>query len=303
MLISIYLKIRKRLRNLVIKYHFSNKYILSIILGIDIFLRKLGILNSFKKRGILNINGFIINFGEQDYGIAETLITNNDYEYETREIIGKILLPDSIFLDLGANIGLHSIFATKYLTGMGKVYSFEPTPNTFNYLVENIKINNLTEKIIPENIAITYQNGYAYFLVTKNSECNSIVTELNDDVSTIKVPTMSIDNYCKSNNINKVDLIKMDIEGQELNAMKSMIDTVKNNESIKIIFELHENNLKNNNEEPYTILSYLNSMGLKYFMLINNNPIFFNVDDDLIFLHKELKIYNVNILASKTPLN
>jgi len=303
MFISIYLKIRKRLRNLVIKHHFSNKYVLSTIINIDIFLRKLGILNSFKKSGILDINGFIINFGEQDFGIAETLITNNDYEFETREIIAKILLPDSIFLDLGANIGLHSIFATKFLSGIGKVYSFEPTPNTFNYLLKNIKTNNLTEKIKPENIAITNQDGYAYFSVTNNSECNSIVSELNDDISTIQVPTMSIDNYCKINNIQKVDLIKMDIEGQELNDMKSMVDTVKNNESIKIIFELHENNLKNNNEEPYSILSFLNSIDLKYFMLINNNPIYFSLDDDLSFLHKELKIYNVNILASKNHLN
>ncbi len=301
MFVKFYLILRKRLRNFVLKYQIDNKYFLFVVVKFDLFLRKLGILDSFKKSGLINVNGYKIYFGKEDFGIADTLITNNDYELETRGVIGRLLNADSIFFDLGANIGLHSIFASQFINGSGKIYSFEPTPDTFNFLVKNIDSNNLNGIIVPENLAVTNKKGYSFFSVTNNSECNSIVSDENENNLLIKVPTISIDEYCEMNKIAKVDLIKMDIEGQELNAMKSMIKTVKSNDSIKIIFELHETNLNNNNQDSFTIIEFLHNLGLTYFMLINHNPIYFRKDEDLNFLIKQLKIYNVNILASKYP--
>ncbi len=304
MFINLYLKTRKYFRDLIIKNNFENKFILFLIVKIDLYLRKLGLLKKYIKSGEININGFIFYFGASDVGIAETLITNKDYELDTRKIIEKILTPNSVFFDLGANIGLHSIFASRQISENGKIYSFEPSPETFNYLLKNIKSNSLEKKIIAENLAITNIKGQAPFLITKNSECNSITNNKNyiNNNSLIFVNTISIDEYCDIKNINNIDLVKMDIEGQELNAMKSMINIVSKSPNFKIIFELHDENLINNNEDSLEVLNFLSSIGLKYFMLIGKNPIFFTLNDNLSFLGKQLKIYNINILASKYPL-
>ena len=121
------------------------------------------------------------------------MITNDEYERKTCEAIQSILKPTDTFVDLGANIGFYTLIASRIVGENGRVFSFEPTPSTFQTLKKNIKENNFNDIVIAEDIAVSNVSGVAHFKVTEGSEMNS-VTESNDE-STISVKKISLDEY------------------------------------------------------------------------------------------------------------
>ena len=225
------------------------------------------------------------------------MITNDEYERETCEAIESILKPGDTFVDLGANIGFYTLIASRIVGENGKVFSFEPTPSTFQTLKKNIKENNFSNIVIAEDNAVSNVSGVAHFKVTEGSEMNS-VTNSNDE-STISVKKISLDKYFSNIDHNKIDLIKMDIEGQEYNALLGMKKINLNNKSLKIIFEFHRQALKNNNQSGEEIFNLLSSYGFKIFTVLERGEFKFKFPQDFKKLRELSKRFNLNILAEK----
>jgi hypothetical protein len=118
----------------------------------------------------------------------------------------------------------------------------------------------------------------------------------------IKIKTISIDEFCNENNIQKIDLIKLDIEGQELEAIKGSTKILKKNPQAKIIFEL--NIAKKNNGIKYAkkIFNILKKKKfIKFELLVDKKITIKDLNNykDLEVLKKVTSRYNVNILASR----
>ena len=294
---SIYIRLRKHLRNFLIANNVFNASTLNFLVKIDIWFRKIGVLDSYKD-GKFIFNELTFFYRKEDSGLAEFIITNNDYEEETRLEITRLLKPGSVFFDLGANIGFYTIISAKIVESSGRVYSFEPTPETRSILQKNVNINNLNNVII-EEYAISDKIGKAIFEVTNNSECNNIVDSGVSGQNTIDVNTISIDEYCNLKSISVIDVIKIDIEGQELRAIKGMKNIINLNLDIKLIFEFHAANIKKNNESVNFFFNTLSDMGFNKFKILLTPPIEFSINDNLDFINDLAKRYNLNILAYK----
>jgi FkbM family methyltransferase len=135
--------------------------------------------------------------------------------------------PNVIF-DCGANIG----FVTYQYTQKFKeatIYSFEPNPNVFKQLAKQYYGNN---KVVCINAGIGSESGKMTFFVNKNSGTSSFLSpteyHMNNMAShTVKsqvVEILSIDDVMKKNNIDHIDILKLDIEGFEIEAMKGIIN-------------------------------------------------------------------------------
>jgi len=72
----------------------------------------------------------------------------------------KFINPNKNILEIGGHCGTSSIVYSSFLNTNNKVYVYEPQYNMYNLLVKNINQNNLTNKIIPNNIGLFYYNGY-----------------------------------------------------------------------------------------------------------------------------------------------
>ena len=68
-----------------------------MLVRIDILLRKAGILNSVKSRTEFTVHGATFAYGKSDVGIAEFVLTNGDYEEETRKVVMQTLKPGDVF--------------------------------------------------------------------------------------------------------------------------------------------------------------------------------------------------------------
>jgi|GEM_PF-6802548 len=155
---------------------------------------------------------------------------------------------NDIVFDIGANIGIFSIYAASL---GAQVYSFEPNPEIFKILDQNIKKNKLNKKIFIFNYAIGNANEDVYLSIPLSDKiyseaCASITKSFIDNFDKytdngykkIKVKCFKLNNFIQKLNINKIDLIKLDCEGTELDILKSF--NIANNCTIlNIAMETH----------------------------------------------------------------
>lgn len=141
-------------------------------------------------------------------------------------------------INAGAYKGESSIIFGNLVFPYGKVYAFEPSEQNFNILKNiyhsciipiNFALSNYTGK----GILSTHEVPKGYLMVDPTGFEKYIGT---NNLSEINVTY--IDKFCKDNKIDTVDLIKIDVEGQELNVLKGAKRTIKNKD-IVLIIEIH----------------------------------------------------------------
>jgi FkbM family methyltransferase len=164
----------------------------------------------------INYRGIdIVIPGNERDDICRTLHLTGDYEPKTTDFILDWLDSDAVFIDIGAHIGSHTVLAAKEIGPDGHVYSFEPSPRSFPYLKKNVEINSLKEKTTIDNRAVSDMSGEMELKQAPSPSNDSVVNEHSG--STV-IETVSLDEL----EFERVDIIKMDIEGSEPYALKGM---------------------------------------------------------------------------------
>jgi FkbM family methyltransferase len=150
-----------------------------------------------------------------------------------RQLLRKILFQGAVVVDVGANIGIYSEFLSGCVGPTGLVYSFEPSPDNFKRLsaaTRDLSNVRLAQAAVGE----------------RSGECELYVSEkLNVDHRTYKadrdlrraVPAemVALDDYFESGQ--RVDLIKMDIQGYELHALRGAQRVIQENRDINLLLE------------------------------------------------------------------
>jgi FkbM family methyltransferase len=192
------------------------------------------------KRGSLRqINGFDIRLP-----LRYARYYEDNYERDTFGFFEKNIKPNQTILDIGAHIGLYSVFFSKKLKNTGKVICFEPTPGTFSILKQTVELNHLENcKLV--NAAIADKSGIMKFNLTtadgEGSNANSLV-RTERSVNSTEVKVFSIDEYRRSEEL-RIDVLKIDVEGYELNALKGAKETFLTDKPIGIL-ALHPESIK-----------------------------------------------------------
>lgn len=141
----------------------------------------------------------------------------NGFEKEETDYLTKILKKGDVFVDIGTNIGLFSLIASKIVGNDGKVFCFEPAPLTFSRLSENIKLNNF-KNIEARNVGLSDKNGELIFYISNNGydAWNSFAPSRDNKLeSSIQVPVSTLDDEFTNIDKTKIALVKIDVEGWE----------------------------------------------------------------------------------------
>lgn len=144
-------------------------------------------------------------------------------------LLSEILDEQAVFFDVGANVGIYTYLASQY-TAEKNLHAFEPMPNYFNALKSlfpNSQINNsaLSNTTGEFDLKIPKIKGK---LFTARASLNTDFKEENEESSmVIPVKTITLDEYCSKNDISRVDLIKIDVEGHEKNVLEGGLSAIK----------------------------------------------------------------------------
>ena len=201
-------------------------------------------------------------------------------EPETIEWINKNGSERKVFLDIGANMGVYSLYYAKKFGG--KVFSFEPSFKNLELLSKNIKINSLQKNITlisnplsdTFKIANFYQEdfvgGEANASLISNDNLNVIENKKlkNNDVlySTLGLP---LDNLANLNLINKSLIVKIDVDGNELDILNGAKKILSQNINISLLVEVRD-------QTEFQIEEALNKLNFKKIEKFekNNNIIY-----------------------------
>ena len=177
-----------------------------------------------------------------DNGVERAIYYYGTYEKGTLDVIGKILREGDTFIDVGANIGIMSLYSGIKAGNTGKVISFEPNPKTRQILKDNIQLNNLKNIQIEE------------FALSSESKKSKIYDrwDINRGGATLIKPDNSDQGYDISEisfteyiNKEKVSIIKIDVEGFELEVLKGAkeyLETSRNPPVLIVEFSFNRNN-------------------------------------------------------------
>lgn len=185
----------------------------------------------------------------------------NKYEGIETNLIYDIVKPKMIVMDLGANLGFFTLLMGRLVGPEGQVHSFEPNPHIKKRLIENIKVNKDIDdgRITINDVALAANKGKTSFYcpIDGHEGFGGIKNTKRAPVAEkIKLNMDTLDNYVHENNIKKIDFIKMDIEGGELDVLKGADHILKVFKPI-ILFEGCELNTKPYGYGVSELLSYL----------------------------------------------
>jgi FkbM family methyltransferase len=139
-----------------------------------------------------------------------------------------------IIVDVGANVGTTVIPSAMAVGDSGTVLAFEAHPKTFQYLESNVKLNNLTNVKLFHN-ALGEKKGKVTFSDNDADDQNSVIFNSNSGIS---VDVTVLDDFTED--FEKIDLLKIDVEGYELFVLQGAEETLQKTKCINIeISEAH----------------------------------------------------------------
>lgn len=217
------------------------------------------------------------------------LLTQN-HENETRKQIEACLRPGMVVLDVGAHIGYYARICARLVGSNGRVVAFEPHPRTFGVLQANTA---RFAGIDALQIAAAEQEGSAqlhdYLMMSASGSLHydaslhelqraqlsefDIAPRMNSGFSrqTYDVRTAPIDACLAELGIERVDLVKMDIEGAEIDALRGMRQTISNSPGLTLIMEYNPQALHSFGHDPAAALDEVLRMGFSQMFMIRSD--------------------------------
>jgi FkbM family methyltransferase len=158
-----------------------------------------------------------IIFINYDSSQSMWLMYNYIVDWEEFNLIQNYIKSHDHIADIGANMGFYSIWMSKFISGTGRIHSFEPDQNNFKRLNENVKLNKLDDVVKTSQIAVSEVNGQLSFTIGLDGE-NHIVTD--NKAQVVQIKSVTLDTYAKNNQITMFSYVKLDVEGFEKNVLQ-----------------------------------------------------------------------------------
>ena len=161
-------------------------------------------------------------------------------DHGERQLLRQILLPGAVAVDAGANIGVYSRFLARCVGHAGAVHSFEPAQENFERLRAAVRgFSNV--HVLQAAVGERSGKSELYLSDTLNVDHRTYLTD-NSARGVVQIEMVALDDYFKPGQ--RVDLIKMDIQGYELHALRGAGRVLADNPAARLLLELWPYGLK-----------------------------------------------------------
>jgi FkbM family methyltransferase len=183
------------------------------------------------------INGHKMYLNHRDKGISKELAIYSIHEPLTTRVIKKIITRGMTVIDLGANIGYYTLIESKLVGSEGKIVAVEPNSENIKFLKLNIQKNGIKNVTVIE-AAIGDRDGFDTLHLSETSNWHSMISNPSlKQLNSVEVKVRQLDNLIEELGVS-VSLIRMDIEGYEINVIRGMIRTLQKY-GPRLVVELH----------------------------------------------------------------
>jgi len=205
-----------------------------------------------------------------DYHITpryEEHYVQGEYEDLTLDLWDSVIKQGDTVCDVGGHYGIYSLVAGRKVQDQGRVVAFDPIFENIQLFERNVTENGLTNVSI-EQVAVSDKPGKASFNMMNASDSGSFYDHpLASIKKKIDVRVESIDHYFREDN--RVDVIKIDTEGNEINVLEGARKTLKKNPHAKLFIEFNPACLKKARHNPGDIFVLLDRLGYDVFFVLD----------------------------------
>jgi len=189
-----------------------------------------------------------------------------------------------ICVDIGANIGITTIWMAR---NCEKVYSFEPEKNNIGRFNENLSVNNVNNVELIQK-AVSEQEGEAeLYLFDSHGHHSLSEKHVSETINRTIIETISLDVFCKQNDIFNIDFLKIDVEGHELSVLKGSKTLLKNKQISLIAFEHSPVLFSKQDKDNQEVIRYL----------MENDYTIYNLDGNIINIKDISKLGQEDLYA------
>jgi len=209
-------------------------------------------------------------------GIDLAIFVFGSFVRETARAFKKLVRPGSIVLDIGANIGAHTLNLGQLVGPTGKVYAFEPTTFAFSKLKRNLALNPaIGARVVAEQARLTCENKldreveiYSSWKVVGSERRHPKHFGIAQPTSEAAV--LTLDDYCKNSNLSRIGFVKLDVDGFETEVLSGAIKTLRR-DLPTICMELAPYALEERGSSLTELLAVLRSLGYRLRNLNNQH--------------------------------
>jgi FkbM family methyltransferase len=164
---------------------------------------------------------------------------SSSYEPDVWSWLKQRTVPGSIILDVGAQFGLYSMLAARHIGADGRIFAFEPSPETVAVLRRHLKNNGMTDRVEIVQAAVGPEEGEVTFYMAGTHPSNTLAPTTVDPVklTPVKVKAITVDGFCRQRQV-KPTILKIDVEGWELQVLRGATEVVQD-PALTICVEMH----------------------------------------------------------------
>lgn len=207
-----------------------------------------------------------------------------------RQLLKKIVSDGDVVVDAGANIGIYSQFLARCVGATGIVHSFEPSPENFKRLQS--ATHKLANVRLSQAAVGEWSGRSTLYLSDKLNVDHRTYTTEEESRPTVPIDIIALDDYFSPGQ--RVDLIKMDIQGYELHALQGASRVLTDNFDLKLLVEFWPHGLKQAGVNWVELLDTLQSKNMLVSEITHDGLVPFRADSA-----REAREWYVNLFASR----
>lgn len=184
----------------------------------------------------LEVHGSVLTVLPGDHGISRELSAYGIHEPLASKLLGQFLKRGMNVVDIGGNLGYYALLEARTVGDPGRVIAIEPVAANFAQLSKNVYTNGY-RNVLLHNVAVGPVNGTATMYVGTKSNWHALCP-VPWKTREITVAVSTLDTVLAQHNLSSVDLIRMDLEGYEVEVIHGMVETIENY-SPRLLVELH----------------------------------------------------------------
>lgn len=201
-----------------------------------------------------------IYINTNDFGCPANFLNGGRYEEEYFQVLTSFRRPDSVFLDIGANLGVFSLRLAPFLR-YGHIYAFEPNRLIHELFSRSIHLNGLKNQIELLNIGASDQTGELVLSVPEGHAGGASVVLVGSNPGDQRIMVRRIDDVLRE--LPAFHIAKIDVEGHELNVLRGMIELLGRSPDAVLVFE----KLVGNAGLEADLMEILSNLGLKIYRI------------------------------------
>jgi FkbM family methyltransferase len=209
---------------------------------------------------VIHLDDRYVAAPSSDYLLIRVLIDHPVYEPGVSAILRQCATGKSYVVDVGANIGLHSITMANAMRAEGKILALEPTPGTFDALRASLTLNLLLTRIDARQMAAGEHSGDMVLHCHPCALWNSLFPYPDIETQQVSVPVAPLDALVPAGTL--VDLVKIDAEGAEFAILRGMRRILAEARDISVVLEFSATHFERVGASPAELIEFMAGFGL-----------------------------------------